>query len=257
VTQVTLAPSAATTIDPAEIEKFRRMAEEWWDPRGKFRPLHRFNPVRLGFLKDRLCRHFGRDPAAERPLAGLRLLDIGCGGGLVTEPMARLGADMVGVDATQRNVEVARLHAAEGGLAIDYRHAAAEDLAAAGERFDAVLALEIVEHVASLDLFVASTAQLVRPGGLAVFATLNRTLKAFALAIVGAEYVLGWLPRGTHDWRKFVRPSELEAAMRASGLTLSDTTGVSFNPILDRWSLGGDLDVNYLAVATRGETGPA
>lgn len=255
LTQVTPAPSspagAATTIDPGEIEKFRRMAEEWWDPRGKFRPLHRFNPVRLGFLKDRLCRHFGRDPMAERPLAGLRLLDIGCGGGLVAEPMARLGAEIVGVDATPRNVEVARLHAAESGLAIDYRHAAAEDLAAQGERFDAVLALEIVEHVASLDLFVAATAQLVRPGGLAVFATLNRTLKAFALAIVGAEYVLGWLPRGTHDWRKFVRPSELEAAMRASGLTLSDTTGVSFNPILDRWSLGGDLDVNYLAVATK------
>ena len=239
------------TVDPAEIEKFRRMAEEWWDPRGKFRPLHRFNPVRLQFLKDRLCRHFGRDPKADRPLSGLRLLDIGSGGGLVAEPLTRLGADVVGIDATARNVEVARLHAAEGGLAIDYRHAAAEELAEAGESFDAVLALEIVEHVASLEAFVAAAARMTKPGGLLVVATLNRTLKAFGLAIVGAEYVLRWLPKGTHDWRKFVRPSELEAAMRASALTLAETVGVSYNPLLDRWSLGPDLDVNYLAVATK------
>ena len=243
--------SLGSTVDPVEIEKFRRMAEEWWDPRGKFRPLHRFNPVRLGFLKERLCRHFGRDPKADRPLAGLRLLDIGCGGGLVAEPLTRLSAEVVGIDATARNVEVARVHAAEGGLTIDYRHAAAEDLAEAGESFDAVLALEIVEHVASLDAFVAASARMVRPGGLMVVATLNRTLKAFALAISGAEYVLGWLPRGTHDWKRFVRPSELEAAMRASGLALAETAGVAFNPILDRWSLGSDLDVNYLAVATK------
>ncbi len=243
--------SLGSTVDPAEIEKFRRMAEEWWDPRGKFRPLHRFNPVRLGFLKERLCRHFAKDPKADRPLLGLRLLDIGAGGGLVAEPLTRLGAEVVGIDATARNVEVARIHAAESGLAIDYRHAAAEDLAEAGESFDAVLALEIVEHVASLDAFVAASARMVRPGGLMVVATLNRTMKAFALAIVGAEYVLGWLPRGTHDWKKFVRPSELEAAMRASGLTLTETAGVTFNPILDRWSLGSDLDVNYLAVATK------
>lgn len=240
-----------STVDPAEIEKFRRMAEEWWDPRGKFRPLHRFNPVRLQFLKDRLCRHFGRDPKADRPLTGLRLLDIGSGGGLVAEPLTRLGADVVGIDATARNVEVARLHAAEGGLAIDYRHAAAEELAEAGESFDAVLALEIVEHVASLEAFVAAAARMTKPGGLLVVATLNRTLKAFGLAIVGAEYVLRWLPKGTHDWRKFVRPSELEAAMRASALTLAEIVGVSYNPLLDRWSLGSDLDVNYLAVATK------
>jgi len=240
-----------STVDPAEIEKFRRMAEEWWDPRGKFRPLHRFNPVRLQFLKDRLCRHFGRDPKADRPLSGLRLLDIGSGGGLVAEPLTRLGAEVVGIDATARNVEVARLHAAEGGLAIDYRHAAAEELAEAGESFDAVLALEIVEHVASLEAFVAAAARMTKPGGLLVVATLNRTLKAFGLAIVGAEYVLGWLPKGTHDWRKFVRPSELEAAMRSSGLALAETVGVSYNPLLDRWSLGSDLDVNYLAVATK------
>ena len=246
-----LMTSLGSTVDPVEIEKFRRMAEEWWDPRGKFRPLHRFNPVRLGFLKERLCRHFGRDPKADRPLAGLRLLDIGCGGGLVAEPLTRLSAEVVGIDATARNVEVARVHAAEGGLTIDYRHAAAEDLAEAGESFDTVLALEIVEHVASLDAFVAASARMVRPGGLMVVATLNRTLKAFALAIIGAEYVLGWLPRGTHDWKRFVRPSELEAAMRASGLALAETAGVAFNPILDRWSLGSDLDVNYLAVATK------
>ena len=243
--------SLGSTVDPAEIEKFRRMAEEWWDPRGKFRPLHRFNPVRLQFLKDRLCRHFGRDPLSARPFRGLRLLDVGSGGGLVAEPLTRLGAEVVGIDATARNVEVARLHAAEGGLSIDYRHAAAEELAEAGESFDAVLALEIVEHVASLDAFVAAAARMVKPGGLLVVATLNRTVKAFGLAIVGAEYVLGWLPKGTHDWRKFVRPSELETAMRASGLTLAEATGVSYNPLLDRWSLGSDLDVNYLAVAKK------
>lgn len=243
--------SLGSTVDPAEIEKFRRMAEEWWDPKGKFRPLHRFNPVRLQFLKDRLCRHFDRDPLSARPLEGLRLLDVGSGGGLVAEPLTRLGAEVVGIDATARNVEVARLHAAEGGLSIDYRHAAAEELAEAGESFDAVLALEIVEHVASLDAFVAAAARMVKPGGLLVVATLNRTVKAFGLAIVGAEYVLGWLPKGTHDWRKFVRPSELETAMRASGLTLAEATGVSYNPLLDRWSLGSDLDVNYLAVAKK------
>ena len=243
--------SLGSTVDPAEIEKFRRMAEEWWDPKGKFRPLHRFNPVRLGFLKDRLCRHFGRDAAAGRPLEGLRLLDIGSGGGLVAEPLTRLGAEVVGIDATARNVEVARIHAGESGLAIDYRHAAAEELAATGESFDAVLALEIVEHVASLEAFIEASARMTRPGGLLVVATLNRTLKAFGLAIVGAEYVLGWLPKGTHDWRKFVRPSELEAAMRSSGLALSETSGVAYNPLLDRWSLGSDLDVNYLAVATK------
>ena len=243
--------SPGSTVDPAEIEKFRRMAEEWWDPRGKYRPLHRLNPVRLHFLKDRLCRHFGRTPDGDRPLAGLRLLDIGCGGGLVAEPLTRLGAEVVGIDATARNIEVARLHAAESGLAIDYRHGAAEDLADGSEAFDAVLALEIVEHVASLDAFLAASACLTKPCGLVVVATLNRTLKAFALAIVGAEYVLGWLPKGTHDWRKFVRPSELEAGFRAAGLVLAETSGVSYNPLLDRWSLGGDLDVNYIAVATK------
>jgi 2-polyprenyl-6-hydroxyphenyl methylase/3-demethylubiquinone-9 3-methyltransferase len=240
-----------STVDPVEIEKFRRMAEEWWDPKGKFRPLHRFNPVRLQFLKERICGHFGRDARADRPLAGLRVLDLGCGGGLVAEPLTRLGAEVVGLDATARNVEVARLHAAESGLVIDYRHGAAEDLAEGGEAFDAVLALEIVEHVASLEAFVAAAAKLTKPKGVLVLATLNRTLKAFALAIVGAEYVLGWLPKGTHDWRKFVRPSELEAALRSSGLVLAEATGVTYNPILDRWSLGSDLDVNYLAVATK------
>lgn len=243
--------TATGTVDPAEIDKFRRMAEEWWDPNGKFRPLHRFNPVRLGFLKERLCRHFGRDASKPRPLQGLRILDVGCGGGLVAEPLARLGAAMTGLDATARNIEIARLHAAESGLAIDYRTGAAEELAAAGDSFDAVLGLEIVEHVASLEAFVAAAATLTRPGGLLVVATLNRTLKAFALAVVGAEYVLRWLPRGTHDWRKFVRPSELERAMRCTGLRLAELAGVTYNPLLDRWVLGADLDVNYLAVATR------
>jgi 2-polyprenyl-6-hydroxyphenyl methylase/3-demethylubiquinone-9 3-methyltransferase len=245
------ARALGSTVDPAEIAQFAKLAEAWWDPAGKFKALHRFNPVRLRFIRDRLCQQFGRDPVRPKPLKDLRLLDIGCGGGLIAEPLARLGADVVGVDATEPNIAVARLHAEEAGLAIDYRHGAAEDLARAGERFDAVLALEIVEHVADLDLFLDSAAGMVRPGGAIVLATLNRTARAFALAIVGAEYLLGWLPRGTHDWHKFVRPSELAQGLRRNGLVLGELTGVSYSPLTDDWSLGRDLGVNYLVFATR------
>ncbi len=245
------ARAASVSVDPAEVARFAAMAAEWWDPEGKFRPLHRFNPVRLGFIRDRVAARFGRDPLAPRPLAGLRLLDIGCGGGLIAEPMARLGAEVVGADAAERSIAVARLHAEQSGLGIDYRCTTAEGLAAAGESFDVVLSLEVVEHVADLDAFVAACGTLVRPGGLMVVATLNRTLKAFALAVVGAEYVLGWLPRGTHDWNRFVRPHELARALRAAGLNLAEVTGVTYNPLTDEWRLGRDTDVNYLAVALK------
>lgn len=243
--------SATTTVDENEVARFAAMADEWWDPHGKFRPLHKFNPVRLTFIRDRLCRHFGRDPLAERSLAGLRVLDIGCGGGLLCEPLARMGAHVVGVDAAERNVRVARLHAERSGLDIDYRHATAEDLAAAGARFDAVLNMEVVEHVADVGLFLGACARMVDSRGLMIVATLNRTAKAFALAVVGAEYVLRWLPRGTHDWRKFVRPSEIADALRPEGMKVVELTGVAYNPVSDRWTTTHDLDVNYMALATR------
>lgn len=228
------------------------MAAEWWDLNGKFRPLHKLNPVRLAYIRDRLCEHFKRDPKKPRPLAGLRLLDIGCGGGLVAEPLTRLGAEIVGLDASATNIGVARSHAAESELTIDYRHGTAEDLAAAGEAFDVVLALEIVEHVADLEAFFAAAGTLIRPGGALFVATLNRTPQSYLLAIVGAEYVLRWLPVGTHDWRKFVRPSELAAVLRRGGVALRDLTGIAYNPLADTWRAGRDLAVNYMAFAVKG-----
>jgi 2-polyprenyl-6-hydroxyphenyl methylase/3-demethylubiquinone-9 3-methyltransferase len=245
--------SAEGSVDPAEIRKFERMAAEWWDPDGKFRPLHKFNPVRLAYIRDRVASHFARDTRQGRPLAGLRLLDIGCGGGLLSEPMARLGAEVLGADPAPANIEVARLHAAQSGLPIDYRATTAEALAAGGESFDVVLAMEVVEHVADREAFLADCAGLLRPGGLLFLATINRTLKAYALAIVGAELVLRWLPRGTHDYDKLVRPAELEAPLRAAGLEIVDRTGVSYNPLADKWNLAADMDVNYMLVARRPE----
>jgi 2-polyprenyl-6-hydroxyphenyl methylase/3-demethylubiquinone-9 3-methyltransferase len=245
------ATSTATSIDPAEVQRFAAMAEEWWDPAGKFRPLHQLNPVRLGFLRERLGRWFGRDSASLTPFAGLTALDIGCGGGLIAEPMARLGASVTGIDAASRNVHVAALHAQRSGLAIDYRSVAAEDLAATGVQFDIVLALEILEHVADLDVFLDACARLTRPGGALVFATLNRTPQAWLLAIVGAEYVLGWLPRGTHQWDKFVRPSELAAGLRRNAVSLRELAGVHYQPLSGDWALGRDLAVNYMAFATK------
>ena len=244
----------STTVDPSEIARFSAIADEWWDPNGKFKPLHRFNPTRLEYIRDRVATHFGRDPRSAQPLAGLRLLDIGCGGGLLSEPMARLGASVVGADAAERNVKTAAVHADRAGLAIDYRHTTAEALAAAGEQFDVVLNMEVVEHVADIGLFMNACAAMVKPGGLMLVATLNRTPKAFALAIVGAEYVLGWLPRGTHTWSKFVKPGELDSALTAGGLSRVEFQGVSFDPLADRWRLTGDLGVNYMALATRPAT---
>lgn len=240
-----------TTVDPAEVAQFAAIAEEWWDPAGKFKPLHKFNPTRLAYLRGKLGAHFGCNEANPKPFAGLRLLDIGCGGGLLSEPMARLGASVVGADAAEKNIKTASVHARMQGLDIDYRNTTAEDLARAGERFDIVLNMEVVEHVADLNLFMAACAAMVKPGGVMVTATLNRTAKAFALAIVGAEYVLGWLPRGTHKYQKFVRPSELAAALRPTGMEITDYAGVSYNPLSDEWRLGRDVDVNYMAFAVR------
>ena len=243
--------AAAASVDPGEIARFSAMAAEWWDTEGKFRPLHKLNPVRLAYIRDRLAARLGRDPLKPQPLAGVRLLDIGCGGGLIAEPMARLGADVVAIDASATNIAVARAHTAESELKIDYGVAAAETLAASGERFDAVLCLEVIEHVADRPGFLAATAGLVAPGGALVAATLNRTPQAYLLAIVGAEYVLRWLPRGTHDWDKFVRPSELAASLRRAGLEVRDLSGVVYSPLTDAWRLSRDLAVNYMCFAER------
>jgi len=243
--------SAAPTVDEAELARFAALADEWWDPRGKMAPLHKFNPLRLGFIRDAACRRFARDAKRLDCLSGLRMLDIGCGGGLLSEPLARLGAAMVGADPADANIAAARVHAAESGVAVDYRATTAEALAEAGERFDVVLAMEVVEHVADVDLFVKLTAGMVKPGGLMIAATLNRTIKSFALAIVGAEYVLRWLPRGTHQWDKFVTPEELERALVRGGLKVIDEAGVVYNPLADRWRLADDMDVNYMLVAER------
>ncbi len=241
-----------TTIDPAEVAKFQAMAEEWWDPAGKFRPLHLMNPCRLDYIVTQIAEEFGRDPRAPRPFAGLRILDIGCGGGLLSEPMARLGADVVGADAAERNIPVARLHAAQSGLEIDYRHTTAEALAAAGETFDAVLNMEVVEHVADPLAYLTACRDLLRPGGLMVCSTLNRNARSFAMAILGAEWVMRWLPKGTHDWKKFITPDELYALLRQAGLDPVDHKGMVFNPLRWDWRLSDrDLSVNYVTASIR------
>lgn len=242
----------AGTADAKEIATFAAIADAWWDAHGKFRPLHQINPVRIGFIRDHAQAHFGRDDAAARPLEGLSLLDIGSGGGLLSEPMTRLGATVTGIDAAARNVEVAKLHAATSGLAIDYRCQLPEDLAAEGKQFDIVLNMEVVEHVADMDLFLNATAQLMKPGGMMVIATLNRTLKSLALAKIGAEYILRWLPAGTHDWRKFVKPSELGLGLKRHNVAIKAVGGMVYHPFRDEWALSDtDLDVNYLAYAVK------
>lgn len=243
--------TSASTIDRDEVARFERMARTWWDERGPMATLHKFNPVRLAYIRDQAAAHFARDPKQAGCLKGLRILDIGCGGGILSEPLARLGAAMVGADPAETNIEVARAHAEQGGLSIDYRAAAAESLADAGERFDIVLAMEVVEHVSDVDLFVRRCAEMVKPGGMMVAATLNRTMKSFALAIVGAEYILRWLPRGTHRWDKFVTPEELETAMSHADLRVVDERGVIYNPFSDSWRLSDDMDVNYMLTAAR------
>jgi 2-polyprenyl-6-hydroxyphenyl methylase/3-demethylubiquinone-9 3-methyltransferase len=240
------------SLDAAEVEKFERMAAEWWDPHGLFKPLHRMNPVRLDYIVRQISGRFGRDPRGERPFAGLRVLDIGCGGGLLSEPMARLGATVVGADAAARNIPVARLHAERSGLFIDYRHATAEMVAEGGERFDVVLNMEVIEHVADPPAYLRAIHELLVPGGLHVCSTLNRNPKSYLMAIVGAEQVMRWLPRGTHDWRKFITPDELFDLLRRAGLRPVDRMGMVFNPLTWDWRLSErDLSVNYVTASLR------
>jgi 2-polyprenyl-6-hydroxyphenyl methylase / 3-demethylubiquinone-9 3-methyltransferase len=240
-----------TTVNDAEIAKFTAMAEQWWDPKGKFRPLHKFNPVRLAYIRDNMVRHFGRDPSSIRPFEGLRVLDVGCGGGLLCEPLTRLGATVTGIDAAERNIAIASIHAEQSGFEIDYRATTSEALVAAGESFDVVLNMEVVEHVDNVPLYMKSCADLVVPGGLMFTATLNRTARAMAFAVIGAEYVLRWLPRGTHDWSKFLTPEEINAQIRRNGLTVTDQTGVVYHPLADEWRLSRDMAINYMVLATR------
>ncbi len=240
-----------STIDAAEVERFSRHANDWWNPRGPMAALHKFNPVRLGYIRDLAAARFKRDPKKLDCLKGLRVLDIGCGGGILSEPLARLGAQMIGADPSEENIAAAGAHAQDSGVTVDYRATTAEDLAAAGETFDVVLAMEVVEHVSDVGLFVKTCASMVKPGGLMIAATLNRTLKSFALAIVGAEYVLRWLPRGTHQWDKFVTPTELEIAFEKNGLRVTGERGVIYNLLADRWQLSSDMDVNYMLAAEK------
>jgi 2-polyprenyl-6-hydroxyphenyl methylase/3-demethylubiquinone-9 3-methyltransferase len=238
-----------STVDAAEVAKFSAMAAEWWDPTGKFAPLHKFNPVRLGFIRDMAAAHFGRQGV--KPFAGLALLDIGCGGGLLCEPMRRLGFTVTGVDPSEKNIGTAKAHAASGRLEIDYRATSAEVLVESGALFDVVLNMEVVEHVADLRAYLMACAKLVKPGGLMFVATLNKTLKSLALAKIGAEYILRWLPPGTHDWNKFVEPQALTQLLVGAGLNPLKTQGVAFDPLNWDWRLSDDTDVNYMIVASR------
>ncbi|NPD18691.1 bifunctional 2-polyprenyl-6-hydroxyphenol methylase/3-demethylubiquinol 3-O-methyltransferase UbiG [Alterinioella nitratireducens] len=244
--------SATNTVDDAEIAKFEAMAAEWWDPKGKFAPLHMMNPVRLDYITAQIAAEYGRDLTREAPFAGLRILDIGCGGGLLSEPMARLGARVVGADAAARNIPVAQVHAEHSGLEIDYRHTTAEAMAEAGEQFDVVLNMEVVEHVADPLAYLTACRQLLKPGGLMICSTINRNAKSFAMAIVGAEYVMRWLPKGTHDWQKFITPEELFKLIEGAGLDPVDRKGFVFNPIAWSWRVSDrDLSVNYVTASVK------
>ena len=241
----------ATTINDVEIAKFTAMAEEWWNPNGKFKPIHKFNPVRLQYIRQHLLTHFGRDGTEMRPFTGLHILDVGCGGGLLCEPLARLGAEVTGIDAAERNIAIARIHAEQSGLDVDYQTTTSEALAAAGQSFDVVLNMEVVEHVDNVPLYMKSCADLVRPGGLMLTATINRTLRARALAVFAAERVLRWLPVGTHDWNKFLTPDEIKALIRRNGLKVTAETGVVYHPLADEWRQSPDMGINYMVMAAR------
>jgi 2-polyprenyl-6-hydroxyphenyl methylase/3-demethylubiquinone-9 3-methyltransferase len=242
---------AEDNLDPDEVARFSALADEWWDPDGSFKPLHKLNPARLGFIRDQLAHHFGRDITARRPFDGLTMLDIGCGGGLVCEPLSRLGGQMTGIDASERNIGTARDHAERMGCDIDYRPATAENLVEQGAQFDAVLSLEVIEHVPDINRFLATCGELVKPGGALILSTLNRTPKSFLFGIIGAEYILGWVPRGTHQWKRFVRPSELSAGLRGSNLRITDISGLTYDLKSGEWGVGKDVSVNYMAFATK------
>jgi 2-polyprenyl-6-hydroxyphenyl methylase / 3-demethylubiquinone-9 3-methyltransferase len=241
-------PGGPSTVDPAEVARFSKLSEEWWDPNGPMAPLHKINPLRLGWIRDTACRKFNRNPRSLKSLERLRILDIGCGAGLLSEPLARLGAQVIGIDPSDSNIAAAKVHAARSNVLIDYRATTVEEMGNL-ERFDIVLAMEVVEHVTDVGLFLQRCAALMKPQGMMVVSTLNRTLKSFALAIVGAEYVLRWLPRGTHQWNKFVTPAELAQHLHKSRLEIAEQTGVIYTPFADRWSLSSDMDVNYMLTA--------
>lgn len=248
--------SQTSTANPEEIARFTAMADAWWDPTGKFRPLHQLNEARIQFIKDNVCRHFDLDANAERPLKGLNIVDIGCGGGLLSEPMARLGATMVGIDAGEKNIEIAKIHALQSELDIDYRNVLPEDLATEGRRFDVVLNMEVIEHVADTEAFMAASAALLSEKGCMVLSTMNRNLKSLMLGKIAAEYLLRWLPVGTHDWKKFLKPSELARLIHPHGLAFTDLQGMVYNPMQDTWTLSkSNLDVNYLGFAEKEKTG--
>ncbi len=244
-------PTGGATFDAAEVARFGAIAAEWWDPHGKFRPLHQLAPARLAFVRDRLREHFQRPTDGIKPLKGLTILDLGCGGGLISEPLARMGGRVTGLDPSPETIAAARAHAASQHLAIDYRAGRAEELAANGTTFDAVVCLEVIEHVPEPGAFVRLAASLVQPGGLLVLSTLNRTAKSYALAIVAAEYILRWLPPGTHQWERFIKPDELQDHIVAAGLQPGRFEGLAFDPLRDSWRLTDDLDVNYLAAAAK------
>jgi 2-polyprenyl-6-hydroxyphenyl methylase/3-demethylubiquinone-9 3-methyltransferase len=246
-----MSAGASTTIDPVEVARFEKIAETWWDPKGPMKVLHRFNPVRLAYIRDEACRRFGRDPRSPRSLEGIAILDVGCGGGVLSEPLARLGARVTGLDPAPTNISVARLHAERAGVSVDYRNETVEAVVERGEAFDMVLAMEVVEHVADRQAFVNACTRAVKPGGCLAMATINRTLRSFASAIVGAEYILGWLPKGTHEWDKFVTPEELTAAIQAAGFSVNDLAGVAYHPLRDSWSLSRDTAVNYMLLASK------
>lgn len=241
----------SATLDPEEIARFGAMADEWWDPTGKFRPLHKISPARLAFFREQICRHFGREFGAEEALKGLSLIDVGCGGGLVAEPMAKQGANVTAIDPSENNIKAAKIHAEQQGVKIDYRACKAEDVVENGETFDVVYVLEVVEHVPSVPEFTTLVSKLVAPGGLMVLSTINRTAKAFALAIVGAEYVLQWLPKGTHQWNRFVTPDELSEIVENAGLIPRERNGLVFSPFKESWSISSDCDVNYFLTASK------
>src|SRR6476620_10345588 len=248
---MTQSQAQSATLDADEIARFGKLAAEWWDAEGPFRPLHRINPVRLTYIRNQICRHLAHDKKAPKSLSGVSVLDIGCGGGLVCEPLTRLGASVTGIDPAAANIEAAKAHTSAGGLDITYEGTTVEELASRGQSYDAVLLLEVVEHVPDVPAFLKGVAPLVKPGGLMILSTLNRTLKSFALAIVGAEYILRWLPVGTHQWQRFVTPAELASALSAAGLAIVGTEGLIYDPFSDEWRLGTDTDVNFFATATR------